>query len=74
MWSVFILGIIITFISGSQTGQYTFVGGYGTSLILFMFIAPFIKRARDKKAWEAEADYLAKKIAEELQSANEGQN
>lgn len=65
IWSIVITGLVITFIDGYSTRSWNFGGCFFLTIIIFAFLAPFIRKARDKKERKEEIDYLAKRIAEE---------
>lgn len=63
--SMLVTGLIFTFVAGYSTKQWN-IAYFLPAIILFAFLAPFIRKAQAKKQKKNEADYLAKKIAEEV--------
>lgn len=68
IWSILIFTLILYFINGISTGNPNPAGYFVIFLFLVALFAPLIRRTREKKQKQKENDYLAKKIAEEIQS------
>lgn len=63
--SMFIVWFAISLVDSIKTGEVRYSVGAIWMLVIFAFLAPFIRAERRK----IEMDYLAKKIAEESNTA-----
>ena len=68
IWSILIFTLVLYFINAISTGNPNPAGYFVIFLFLVALCAPLIRRSREKKQKQKENDYLAKRIAEEIQS------
>lgn len=66
IWTVIILCFILCFIDGYKTNQFNILGYFFLALFLLAAISPYIRKLRKQKAEKENAEYLAKKIAEQM--------
>ena len=62
--SMIITGLIITFVEGYSTREWNFAGCFFVAIFIFALLAPFIRKAREKKERKEEIDYLVNKLKE----------
>lgn len=68
IWTVIIFCFILCFIDGYGKGTFNVPGYAFIALFLIALISPYIRKLRKQKADKENADYLAKKITEEMKS------
>lgn len=71
IWTIIIICLMLCFIDGYKTEEYNTYGYILMALVLIAAFAPIIRKQRMKKEKKQEIDYLAKKIVEEQQKADQ---